>query len=93
MTKCANRLSGGGGCNYRENRLPGQPVMVFMFDQNGVEVFLDERRGNFLYVVKNVKTFSPQRHRGTEVFMYKTDLLVEITITDTHKMQFSRNNN
>jgi len=42
------------------------------------------RRGNF-YVVKNVKTFSPQRHRGTEVFMYKTDLLVEITITDTQE--------
>jgi hypothetical protein len=39
----------GWGCNYREKRLPGQPVMVLMFDQNGVEVFLGvspQRRGD-----------------------------------------------
>ena len=62
MTDCANRLSGDGGCNYRENRLPGQPVKVFMFDPGGVEVFLDKRRGNF-YVVKRKNLFTTEARR------------------------------
>ena len=53
-----------------------------IFDLGGVEVFLDKRRGNF-YVVKTLKPFHHRDTESTEIFRYKTDLFVEITITDT----------